>query len=306
MRSSRESLVGRHLWRAAVYVLLLTFTAAPCFAQGSASQSSGADFAATQDDVPEVGFEQRLDAQVPLDLEFKDSTGKTVTLADYFDGEHPVVLALVYYECPMLCGVVLNSLLEGVQDLQYTIGNEYKVLTVSFDPDEGPELAALKKQGYIEQYGRPGAEAGWFFLSGKQPQIDALTQAVGFNYVYDEEVDQFAHSAGLIVLTPDGKVSRYLFGIEYPAKDLRMALLDASENKIGSAIEQLILLCYQYDPESGTYNLVIHRVLQVAGTGTVLVLALVIGMLFRFEKRKRRQEQAVEDHSQPGAAAGQQ
>jgi len=239
-------------------------------------------------EVPEVGFVQRLNVQVPLNLPFVDEKGRVMELGDYFDGRRPVVLSLVFFTCPMLCGEILNGVVEGLDGLSHDAGDKFRVLTVSFDPDDTPARASEKKQIYVQAYGRPGAARGWHFLTGPEESIRALTDAVGFRYTYDPQTDQFAHAAGLVILTPQGRVSRYLFGIEYPAKDLRFALLDASENKIGSVVEQLLLLCYKYDPASGTYTLVVHRVLQVAGVGTALTLVLLIGFLLRAERLKRR------------------
>lgn len=239
-------------------------------------------------DVSRSGIRQRLDAQVPLDLAFVDDTGKSVRLSDYFDGKKPVVLNLVYFTCPMLCGEVLNSLLDGLSDVPYDVGTDFTVLTVSFDPRETAALAAEKKRNYLQVYGREGAASGWHFLTGAKASIDPLCEAVGFGYEWDEATDQYAHSAGIMILTPDGRVSRYLLGIEYPGRDIRLALLDASERRIGSAVEQLFLLCYAYDPATGSYTLLVHRLLQFAGLATVLMIGGVVGLLLWFERRQRR------------------
>ncbi len=229
-----------------------------------------------------------------------DDIGREVRLGDYFDGEKPVVLSLVYFTCPMLCGEVLNSMLEGLQQTPYDIGKDFTALTVSFDPRETPALAAEKKRNYVQVYGREGAADGWHFLTGEKEDIDRLCEAVGFGYEWDEATDQYAHAAGIMILTPDGRVSRYLLGIEYPGRDIRLALLDASERKIGSAVEQLFLLCYSYDPTTGTYTLLVHRLLQVAGVATVLLIGGVVGLLFWFERRQRRRAAAAETATDQG------
>lgn len=251
-------------------------------------------------DVSRAGIEQRLDAQVPLDAVFVDDIGREVRLGDYFDGDKPVVLSLVYFTCPMLCGEVLNSMLEGLQQTPYDIGKDFTALTVSFDPRETPALAAEKKRNYVQVYGREGAADGWHFLTGEKEDIDRLCEAVGFGYEWDEATDQYAHAAGIMILTPDGRVSRYLLGIEYPGRDIRLALLDASERKIGSAVEQLFLLCYAYDPTTGTYTLLVHRLLQVAGVATVLVIGGVVGLLLWFERRQRRRAAGSETATDQG------
>ncbi|MCC6699010.1 MAG: SCO family protein [Candidatus Hydrogenedentes bacterium] len=236
---------------------------------------------------PEVGIDQKLESQVPLDLTFRDETGKTVTLGSLMGGK-PAILSLVYYECPMLCGEVLQGMLTAFNELDFTIGNEYQVLTVSFDPKETHELAAMKKKNMLEHYRAPEAAAGWHFLTGDEENIKKLAEIVGFRYQYIPSSDQYAHGSGIMVLTPEGKVSRYFYGIEYPKRDLRFGLIEASENRIGSLADELLLLCYHYDPMTGTYGLVIMSVLRIAGVATVLgIVALVGGMLVQ-ERRKRR------------------
>ena len=222
-----------------------------------------------------IGIDQRLDEQLPLDLKFTNELGESVLLGDYF-GSKPVVLTLVYYECPMLCGQVLNGLLQSLQIIPFDVGNEFEVVTVSFDPEESAEMAAKKKRTYLKRYNRIGAEEGWHFLTGEQDQIDQLTEAVGFRYEYDAETDNYIHASGIMVLTPSGKLSRYFYGIEFPPKDLRLGLVESAAEQIGSAVDQLLLLCFQYDPETGKYGLVIMNTLRVAGIATVAVLAVCI------------------------------
>lgn len=232
----------------------------------------------------QVGFEQKLGGSVPLDLRFKDDSGRDVLLRDYF-GRKPVVLSLNYYGCPMLCTVTLNGLASALNVLtSFDAGREFEVVTVSFDPSEGPELAAQKKAAYLTRYKRPTAEAGWHFLTGDKAAIDALTGAVGFRYAWDEETKQFAHPAGIMVLTPEGRISRYLYGIEYAPKDLKLALMESSTGKIGTAVDQAILYCYQYDPMTGRYSASIMRIMRAGGVLTVLLLVGFIAFSLRRER----------------------
>lgn len=233
-----------------------------------------------------VGLDQRLNEQLPLDLSFRDETGKPVYLRDYF-GEKPVVLALVYYQCPMLCTLVLNGLLRSLRALSFTAGTEFTVVTVSFDPRETSALAATKKAAYLQDYARPGAETGWHFLTGEEPAIQQLTQAVGFRYVYDAKADQYAHASGIIVLTPQGRIARYFYGVEYAPRDLRLGLVEASANKIGSPVDQLLLLCYHYDPATGKYGVLITNVIRLAGVATVLGLGTFMLVMFRRERQQQ-------------------
>jgi protein SCO1/2 len=238
---------------------------------------------ATPGVLPEIGFDQRLGETVPLDLAFTDETGRSVKLGDYF-GKRPVVLSLVYYQCPMLCTISLNGLAGALEVLSFVPGQEFEILTVSFDPAETPVLAAAKKQAYMARYKRPEADAGWHFLTGSKASVEALTRAVGFRYVWDEATKQFAHPAGILVLTPEGKISHYLFGVEYAPKDLRLSLVDAAKGKIGNLADQLLLYCYQYDPQTGRYSASILNVVRLGGALTVLGL----GAFILTATRKRR------------------
>ncbi len=238
----------------------------------------------------DVGFDQRLNEQVPLELEFRDETGRTVRLAEYFDGK-PVVLVLAYYRCPMLCTQVLNGLTKAMIDLPMSAGREFNVLTVSFDAREKPDLAAAKRQAYLDRYGRPGAERGWHFLTGDEEPIRRLTQAVGFRYTYDPRHDVFAHASGILVLTPAGKISRYFLDIKYSPRDLRLGLVEASEGRIGTAWDQALLYCFHYDPREGKYGVAVINAVRAGGVLTVLGLALFAGVLWRRE-RKARQNRA--------------
>jgi protein SCO1/2 len=248
---------------------------------GFAVWAAGQDNAAvTPPQLRGVGIDQRLNQQVPLDLKFRDETGQTVTLGSYF-GRKPVILSLVYYSCPMLCTMAENGLLNALRDVKFNIGQQYEVVTVSFDPSDKPEMAMAKKGIYVGLYGRPGAKRAWHFLVGEEPAIRALTQAVGFRYNYDPKTRQFAHATGIMVLTPQGKVSRYFYGILYPARDVRLALVEASNEKIGNPVDALLLYCCQYDPVTGKYGVIVSRVLKLAGLITIVSLGTLILALSR-------------------------
>ncbi len=250
-------------------LLTLAMLGSPLFAQQRA-----------KDLLRHVGIEQRLNEPVPLDLVFRDETGRDVRLGDYF-GKRPVILVLAYYKCPMLCNQVLNGLLGSLQKLAFDAGSQFEVVTVSFDPRETAPLAAAKKATYVEQYGRPGAGAGWHFLTGEEAAIRRLAIAVGFRYVYDPKLDQFAHASGIMVLTPSGKLARYFYGIDYKPRDLRLGLVEASANQIGSPADRLLLLCYHYDPTTGEYSAAVMGSLRVAGLLTLLALAVFFYILWR-------------------------
>lgn len=233
----------------------------------------------------DVGIDQKLDSQVPLDLEFADESGKTVRLRDYFHGK-PVVLSLVYYQCPMLCNLVLNGELRGLRQLALDVGKDFEAVTVSFEPKETPEMARAKKAAYVEKYNRATGDAGWHFLTGREDQIRALSDSVGFRYRWDESTKQWAHASGVIILTPEGRVARYLFGIEYSRKDLRFALMEASANRIGSAADQILLFCYHYDPLKGKYTFAVMNALRAGGSATLLVLGLFLFVNFRRDRAR--------------------
>ncbi len=229
-----------------------------------------------------VGVDQKLDAQVPLNLEFRDETGKSVRLGDYF-GKRPVILNLAYYGCTMLCGEVQSGIIGSLRALQFNPSTDFDIVTVSFDPKETPEQAAAKKKSLLLRYHRPGAEQGWHFLTGDQQNIEALTKSVGFDYQYDPTLNQWAHAAAIMVLTPEGKISKYFYGVEFAPKDLRFGLIEASENKIGTLVDQMLLYCYHYNPATGKYGAVIMNVLRLAGIATVLILGGLVLILFRRE-----------------------
>jgi protein SCO1 len=232
----------------------------------------------------EVRFDQRLNEPLPLDARFKDEDGRDVTLGDYF-GKRPVILAFVYFECPMLCTQVLNGLTTSLTVLDETVGREFDVVAISFDARETPALASGKKRSHLDRYKRPESADGWHFLTGDEDAIRAVTQAAGFNYTWDERTQQFAHPSGIIVATPDGKLSRYFFGIEYAPRDVKFALIESSAGRIGNAIDQLLLYCYNYDPATGSYGFVAMGAVRVAGAITVLALVGFVVMSIRRDMR---------------------
>ena len=235
----------------------------------------------------DVALEQKLDHQLPLDLVFRDESGQEVKLGQYF-GQKPVVLALVYYDCPMLCNQVLNGMVTSFRVLPFQMGKEFDVVTVSFDPRETSELATAKKKvyvNYLPEKMRPAAASGWHFLTGDAENIAKLTDAVGFRYHYDEETKQFAHASGIMLATSQGKLARYFYGVEYPPRDLRLGLIETSANKIGSPVDQLLLYCYHYDPSTGRYGAAVMRIMRIAGVITVLT---IVAMLFALKGRSAR------------------
>jgi protein SCO1/2 len=231
----------------------------------------------------EVRIEQKLDQQLPLDLMFRDETGQAVKLGQYF-GERPVVLALVYYDCPMLCTQVLNGMGEAFRVLPFQMGKEYDVVTISFDPRESAQLAEAKKKiyvGYLPAKMQASANAGWHFLTGDAESIRQITDAVGFRYHYDESTRQFAHASAIMVATPQGKLSRYYYGIQYSARDLRLGLIESAQNKIGSPVDQLLLYCYHYDPATGKYGAVVMNIVRAGGVATMLAIVVMFLVLRR-------------------------
>jgi len=230
--------------------------------------------------ISDVSFEQRLNEQVPLDLTFRDERGNDVALAKYFNGK-PVILSLVYYNCPMLCTLVLNGLTESLIEQKFSVGNEFNVVTISFDPRESPALAQAKKSTYLSRYRRNGAEQGWHFLTGDQQNISRIAAAIGFHYRFDPATGQFAHPSGILVLTPHGKIARYFYGIEYSPRDVRFGLIEASQERIGSPVDEVLLLCYHYDPKSGKYSSLAMGSMRIAGVLTLLGLGSLFFVLWR-------------------------
>jgi protein SCO1/2 len=238
-----------------------------------------------------VKIEQRLNEVLPLDTVFRNEEGETVKLGDYF-GKKPVLISLVYYECPMLCTLVLNGELKALRGLNFDVGKEFEVVTVSIDPTETSEMASVKKAAYLAKYDRIGAEKGWHFLTGDKENIQRLADAIGFKFAYVEESGEYAHAAGIMVATPEGRLSKYFYGIEYSVRDLRLGLVDASRGKIGSMVDQILLFCFHYDPLTGKYGLVVMSVIRVAGTLTALLLA---GFMF-WSLRSDRKEMVSKHH----------
>jgi protein SCO1/2 len=232
-----------------------------------------------------VGITQNLNAQIPPDLMFRDETGKSVRIGDYF-GRKPIVLSLVYVDCPALCTEVLNGELRTMKAISLDLGKDFEAVTVSFEPKDTPALAKAKRDVYAGQYGRPGAADHWHFLTGEQESIDALTNAAGFRYAYDSSIRQYAHAAAILVLTPDGRIDRYFYGVIYPAGDLRLGLVEASEGKIGTLTDHAMLYCYQYDPMTGKYGVVVMNVLRAAGGLTVLILGIFMAVMFLHERKR--------------------
>jgi len=231
-----------------------------------------------------VTFDQRLNERLPLDLMFRDEDGRTVRLGEYF-GKRPVILAFVYYDCPMLCTQVLNGIDTSLSVLTETVGREFDVVAVSFDPRETPVLASGKKKAQVDRYGRAESAAGWHFLTGDEPSIKALTDAAGFHYTWDDKTQQFAHPSGIIVVTPDGRLARYFFGIEYASRDVKFALIESSAGRIGNAIDQLLLYCYHYDPATGSYGFVAMEAVRIGGVVTLVALVGFVVVSLRREAR---------------------
>jgi protein SCO1/2 len=232
----------------------------------------------------EVSISQNLNGQVPADLVFRDENGNAVRLGDYF-GTRPIVLSLVYFDCPALCTEVLNSQLRSMQAISLNLGKDFEAITVSFEPKDTPALAKAKRDVYAGEYGRPGAAQNWHFLTGEAQSINALTKSVGFHYAYDPAIKQYAHAAAIMLLTPDGRVDRYFYGVQYPPRNFRLGLVDASHGKIGTLTDQALLFCYQYDPETGKYGMVVMNVVRAGGALTLLVLGIFMFVMFRRDRR---------------------
>jgi protein SCO1 len=259
---------------------LILILAASAFGQGMTNGIMSPPANVRPPGLKNVGMRQNLNQPIPADLTFTDDLGRTVRLGDYF-GKKPIILNLVYFTCPMLCGEVLSGLENSLRMMKFDVGKEFDVITVSFDPHDTPEAAAKKKSEFLRRYNRPGAEQGWHFLVGHQDAIDSLTRAAGFDYEYDPKTRQFAHTAAILILTPEGRVAQYYYGIEYPPKDLRLGLVGAGTGKIGNVVDALLLYCYHYDPEQGKYSATILRVLRLAGVATMLFIGTLIFVMIR-------------------------
>lgn len=251
----------------------------------------------------EVGIFQRLGEQLPLDTEFVDETGAPVVLGDYF-GERPVLLLLAYYQCPMLCNVVFSAMVETMRSLDFDPGQEFEFVVISFDPTETPDLAAAKKISFQRRYQRQGAEPGMHFLTGKPESIARVTEAVGFRYFYDDESKQYAHASGIMVATPQGQLARYFYGVDYPPKDVRLGLVEASAGKIGTAVDQILLLCFHYDPLTGRYGLAVITAIRIGGVLTVIALIGFITLSLRRERRLAAAARALLTEPQLSGPAG--
>jgi len=225
-----------------------------------------------------VGITQRLGESLPMDLVFRDEDGKDVRLGDLFGHRKPVVMVMAYYECPMLCTLVLNDMVKAFRPMNFSVGTEFDVITVSINPKDTPELARAKKENYLKSYAREGAASGWHFLTGQDPAVHAVADALGFAYRFVPETGEFAHAAGIMVLTPEGRISRYFYGIEYSSRDLRLALVEAADGKIGSLVDEMMLYCFRYDPAVGKYSVVALSIVRLGGILTIIALAGFIGI----------------------------
>lgn len=267
-------------------LLLLAAAASGAWAQAGPKEGLG-EVPANQKPaiLTNVGIDQHLNAQIPLDLNFVDENGQPVQLRQYF-GQKPVIITMVYFQCPMLCSQVLSGLtftLNGMSN--FNVGQEFNVLTVSFDPRDTPQAARENKERYLKRYRRSGSDQGWHFLTGKKDQIDTLAQALGFRYVWDQENQQFAHGSGIMLITPDGHIAQYYYGIEYDPRNVRLGLVEASKGKIGTIVDQILLYCYHYDPRQGKYGAAVFNILRASALATVLVLGGFMLLMFRRERR---------------------
>jgi len=247
----------------------------------------------------DVGFDQKLDTQIPLTLKFRDESGREVQLSDYF-GKRPVILTLSYADCPLLCSQVLSGLARSLRPLKYSIGKEFDVINVSIDPEETPERALKQKNTYVRRYNREGAAAGWHFLTGDKESIAALAKSVGFRFKYSERTGSYAHAAGMVFLTPAGRVARYIYGVEPEARELEYALMDASIGKIGSPIKKMVLYCYEYDPTTGKYTFAVMSMIRIFGVATALGLAIFMIVMLRRDRRATRASEASISELPPG------
>jgi protein SCO1/2 len=254
--------------------------------------SAFADNASTPPKLPgKVGIDQKLNAQLPLGAMFRDETGRVVRLNEYINGKRPVLLVFMYYRCPMLCSMVMEGVTSTLTELTFNAGKEFEVVTISIDPRDTPADAAAKKEKYVKRYGRLETANGWHFLTGPESAIHQVTDAAGFHYAYDPQLNQFAHGATLMVLTPQGRMSRYLYGFEYKPRDVRLALVEASANKIGTPVDQILLLCYHYEPATGKYSRSAMNVMRAGGLATIVGLG---GFIFVMIRRERH----AQDHRQ--------
>ncbi len=278
--------------RARWSILLLALAGAP-FAGASTAAAWGlpSGEATPTGEVPgldRIRVDEKLDARIPTDLSFRDHEGRTVRLADFFHGQKPVLLTFAYHTCPTLCSMVLNAVTKGISDVDWTAGDQYEIVTISIDPNDTPERAAAKRAELLASYGRDAAATGWHFLVGDAASIERITDAVGFRYFWDERQAQFAHPAVIVFLTPAAKVARYIYGLEFPPANIRMALLEASEGRSITTTEKLLMYCYAYDPAVGSYVLMATRIMKLGGLLTMLVLGTFLATLWRRERQRPR------------------
>jgi protein SCO1 len=274
-------------WRTTVLAGVMALASAVVSAQssnGGLQPQPGVPSSQMPGALQNVGFEQRLNETLPLDLMFKDEDNREVRLGEYFN-RRPVVLAFVYYECPMLCSQVMNGVTSALTALDESAGSDYEVVAVSFDPRETPMMAAAKKKSYVDRYNRANAAHGFHFLTGSEASIKALTAAAGFKYAWDDQTQQFAHASGFVVATPAGKLSRYFFGIEYAPRDIKFALIESSAGRVGSLVDQVLLYCYHYDPKTGSYSFVAMKAVQLGGAFTLLALVGFVVVAIRRDYR---------------------
>lgn len=249
------------------------------------------------DELEGVGITEHLEAQIPLNLKFKDDEGRDVVLADYFKDGKPVLLNLVYYNCPMLCSLVVNGAVDAVESTGWTPGEEFVMLTISFDPLESHILANLKKQNYIKSLGIPGAERGWHFLTGEEDQIRALTDAVGFEYKWNEARQEWAHAAALFIITPDGRISRYLYGVMFDPTTFKLSMVEAADGGIGTAMDQILLYCFSYDAAAGSYAPIAINIMKLSGVVVLLFLGSLLGSLWLWERKRHKNKPSAAGES---------
>jgi protein SCO1 len=275
--ADRSSLIAALAWtRGVLIALLLGIVVSPAFAQSMFYDGPRAPANNTKVPILEkVGIDQKLNQTIPLNLTFHDENGSTVPLSSYF-GQRPVILTLVYYQCPMLCTQVLNGLVSGLLPVKLDVGKDFDIVTVSIDPAETPAMARAKKDVYVRRYGRQTTAEGWHFLTGEQANIAALASAVGYRYAYDANIKQYAHPSAVMVLTPEGRIAQYFYGIEYTPKDLRLGLVESSKGQIGTVVDQALLYCYHYDPTTGKYGAAVMNILRLAGIATVMGMGVFI------------------------------
>ena len=284
----------------AIAIVVLALAAAASAGAQTAPANLGKSSTGLPSQLQNVGFEPPLNGQIPLDLGFRDESGRDVTLREY-SGQRPVLLALVYYGCPMLCNQVEMGVVGSLKMLSFTPGRDYEVVFVSFDPRENPAMAAQKKESAMSHFGRHDTASGWHFLTGSKESIDALTKAANFRYSFDTRINIFAHASGIMLLTPDGRISRYFYGVEYPSRDVRLGLVDASAGEIGTPIDHLLLFCFEYNPESARYSATILKIIRLGGLLTIFTIVAAILIFRRRDLRATKLHPPLRDGSAQGA-----